>query len=296
MELDEIFRDFAELEQLPRAALQAATERRDELAGPFIAEIEACLAGVDSARPESLFFVVHLLAEWRETRAYRPLARLLHLPGDEVEYILGDSITETLPRVMASLFDGDPQPIYDVILDPQADEFVRWNMFDAIADLAISDRLPRLEVVQFLRKAHAELKPVLNNNAWMGWVDAVSALNVTELTDLVKPLFDGEIIDPVSMVFNDFEDDLARAAKNPASPWLHPKRHVLWGNTAEELSRWYASAEDGSRARRRALLETDAMETLPVWFTPVRNTLRDIGRNDPCPCGSGKKYKKCCLA
>jgi len=22
----------------------------------------------------------------------------------------------------------------------------------------------------------------------------------------------------------------------------------------------------------------------------------DIGRNDPCPCGSGKKYKKCCMA
>ncbi|RKY40214.1 MAG: hypothetical protein DRP85_09010 [Candidatus Makaraimicrobium thalassicum] len=21
-----------------------------------------------------------------------------------------------------------------------------------------------------------------------------------------------------------------------------------------------------------------------------------IGRNDPCPCGSGKKYKKCCQA
>ncbi|MED4986482.1 SEC-C metal-binding domain-containing protein, partial [Geobacillus stearothermophilus] len=20
-----------------------------------------------------------------------------------------------------------------------------------------------------------------------------------------------------------------------------------------------------------------------------------IGRNDPCPCGSGKKYKKCCM-
>ena len=26
---------------------------------------------------------------------------------------------------------------------------------------------------------------------------------------------------------------------------------------------------------------------------PVRNPLRDVGRNDPCPCGSGKKYKKC---
>ncbi|WP_374700773.1 SEC-C metal-binding domain-containing protein [Aureimonas sp. D3] len=20
----------------------------------------------------------------------------------------------------------------------------------------------------------------------------------------------------------------------------------------------------------------------------------EVGRNDPCPCGSGKKYKKCC--
>jgi len=22
---------------------------------------------------------------------------------------------------------------------------------------------------------------------------------------------------------------------------------------------------------------------------------KDVGRNDPCPCGSGKKYKKCCM-
>ena len=24
-------------------------------------------------------------------------------------------------------------------------------------------------------------------------------------------------------------------------------------------------------------------------------TSKTLGRNDPCPCGSGKKYKKCCL-
>ena len=28
--------------------------------------------------------------------------------------------------------------------------------------------------------------------------------------------------------------------------------------------------------------------------TPVQKTTK-VGRNDPCPCGSGKKYKKCCL-
>jgi preprotein translocase subunit SecA len=26
---------------------------------------------------------------------------------------------------------------------------------------------------------------------------------------------------------------------------------------------------------------------------PVRNALPKVGRNDPCPCGSGKKYKQC---
>ena len=30
--------------------------------------------------------------------------------------------------------------------------------------------------------------------------------------------------------------------------------------------------------------------------TPYVNPLRDVGRNDPCPCGSGKKFKKCCMA
>lgn len=29
--------------------------------------------------------------------------------------------------------------------------------------------------------------------------------------------------------------------------------------------------------------------------SPVRRSGPRIGRNDPCPCGSGKKYKKCCL-
>jgi SEC-C motif-containing protein len=29
---------------------------------------------------------------------------------------------------------------------------------------------------------------------------------------------------------------------------------------------------------------------------PVRREEPRVGRNDPCPCGSGKKYKKCCAA
>ena len=28
---------------------------------------------------------------------------------------------------------------------------------------------------------------------------------------------------------------------------------------------------------------------------PIRNRGEKVGRNDPCPCGSGKKYKNCCM-
>ena len=31
-----------------------------------------------------------------------------------------------------------------------------------------------------------------------------------------------------------------------------------------------------------------------VYPKPITNELK-IGRNDPCHCGSGKKYKKCCI-
>ena len=39
-------------------------------------------------------------------------------------------------------------------------------------------------------------------------------------------------------------------------------------------------------------------EQMPTFrFTKPRPVVKDhkIGRNDPCPCGSGLKYKKCCL-
>ena len=35
---------------------------------------------------------------------------------------------------------------------------------------------------------------------------------------------------------------------------------------------------------------------LPLDWMPLRRPAEKVGRNDPCPCGSGKKYKRCCEA
>jgi hypothetical protein len=43
------------------------------------------------------------------------------------------------------------------------------------------------------------------------------------------------------------------------------------------------------------LLDTAVANELPDSRPiPIRNLQEKVGRNDPCPCGSGKKYKKCC--
>jgi uncharacterized protein YecA (UPF0149 family) len=50
------------------------------------------------------------------------------------------------------------------------------------------------------------------------------------------------------------------------------------------------SPESLSREKNKQLMPSPKAEVYEL------KTGKKIGRNDPCPCGSGKKYKKCCGA
>ena len=79
MEPEKILHELTYADGLPRAALKAASAQRVEMLPLFLEEIETYLALEPAARakPTPLFFIFHLLGEWREKAAYRPLARLL---------------------------------------------------------------------------------------------------------------------------------------------------------------------------------------------------------------------------
>lgn len=49
----------------------------------------------------------------------------------------------------------------------------------------------------------------------------------------------------------------------------------------------------GRYIESRGLADHD-IDDPPFGYPPPRRVAK-VGRNDPCPCGSGKKYKKCCL-
>ncbi|MBX2979527.1 MAG: SEC-C domain-containing protein [Flavobacteriales bacterium] len=55
-----------------------------------------------------------------------------------------------------------------------------------------------------------------------------------------------------------------------------------------------AEARAPFKIPERGLLDYDFPPRMPPVETYKRDTPK-VGRNEPCPCGSGKKYKKCCM-
>ena len=296
MEPEKILYELTFAEGLPREALKAASDQRVEMVPLFVREIEAfrTLEPAARAKPTPLFFIFHLLGEWRERAAYRPLARLLRLPRRDVDAIFGDGITTTSHRVMAAVFDGDPQPLYDIILDPKAEEFIRAGICEALAIVTLRGELDRAVAGRFLCDAFIEMRPQSECYVWVGWQSAIAMLGMSDLKLLVKKAFDRGFIDSHVLGFDHFEEDLRRGIEHPGKPRL-PDDHddTLFGDTVEELSGWYCFTEqyreDQERWQRRA--EADLART-----QRLENPFKGVGRNDPCPCGSGKKFKKCCLA
>ena len=75
---------------------------------------------------------------------------------------------------------------------------------------------------------------------------------------------------------------------------------------ARALTRAWEDGQDAQQAWLKATREEAArplLEALPAEPPPkiaagftLRRAVEKVGRNDPCPCGSGKKFKKCCEA
>ena len=77
---------------------------------------------------------------------------------------------------------------------------------------------------------------------------------------------------------------------------------ILYGTEAGSAQ---LKENEGLRARHQALADALGICVISIrdyWLprrreaATVRRDTPKIGRNDPCPCGSGKKYKKCCGA
>ena len=58
----------------------------------------------------------------------------------------------------------------------------------------------------------------------------------------------------------------------------------------QDMSKYREQKQDLSDPNQQAAAQQDTREA--VKREPIRAE-KTVGRNDPCPCGSGKKYKNC---
>jgi preprotein translocase subunit SecA len=106
-------------------------------------------------------------------------------------------------------------------------------------------------------------------------------------------------------MFSEMVDDIDRSilwalfhARFDAEQEKRPRRRPDSGVAVHQVASTYSAAAAGSGPAGPgdaaiAAAPVSGPESAAPKRQPVRATPR-VGRNDPCPCGSGKKYKKCC--
>lgn len=107
-------------------------------------------------------------------------------------------------------------------------------------------------------------------------------------------------------------DDVARLARMTLPVSIHDSNHLeAYAHAAQGLTAIVHCAPEElflPTAWAQRLLPPRGVEEVAIWlphylkarlYTPRRKTHKaepKAGRNDPCPCGSGQKYKRCCGA
>jgi hypothetical protein len=235
----DLLAQISDTSRLPVEALCKANTYRKSLVPIFLDQISRCLAAADyePGRSTPLFFIFHLLGSWREKAAYPLLAEFLRAPPDFLQDVLGDAITVTSHRVMIAVFDGDPLPLQRLILDAEAEPLVRSRMLEALAILALQEKIPRNDLADFLRSCFTKLQPQHDCLVWLGWQSAIAMLGLAETQLLVKQAFDRGSIDPRMLTYDHFIRDLRMTIDGGSCP--RSQEYAPFGDIIEELSTWH---------------------------------------------------------
>ena len=282
--------DLVLLPEVSERAVTACMQRYHE-AGPHLrTALERSAVGEKETdeMAQGLFRSLHIMGAMRDPKAFAPLLRLLSRPSEDLEWLLGDAITETLPRILAGVFDGNADALFEAIADQERDELVRDSLLRAATFLTWEGRIDRSRMVAFLVRFGSGELAVEDEFVWHAWVDAIALLGLRHLEPLVTQALAKGLIDEFIFEHDEFHACLERAERDPADASRFTD--IGMGHLDDILGalRLFPDQDDEQEKEGFGLPETDNQ--------PVVNPWRHVGRNDPCPCGSGKKAKRCCLA
>lgn len=236
-------------------------------------------------------YSMYLLAQFREKQAFTKIIKLVSMHEDDVEDMFGDLITESLSSILYSTYDGNLELIQGLIEDSKIHFFVRTALLDLYVNLYNDNVITKNDVIKYLKKLVYELPFDEDNDLASDVAIAVSDAHLFELIEDIEYLYAEDRVDEtiigefdcfIDMIYNyDFD---------------YGNVHYI-DDAIKEMD-WWACFEQSNEKKKE---EKYNLKKLYKEIDLLKKIQSDtdkkikIGRNDNCPCGSGKKYKKCCM-
>lgn len=216
---------------------------------------------------------------WVPLHAWRALSQLMPAGLDELLDALvvvsaDDWALDDMPRVLAAAGKAGIEPLAAFVLDDENDDLARIIAQEGLGEIGKQPAL-RNQVVEKL--VHTMKSLTDGNGEVRGMaVSELIRLNAVETIDDIRDIYAAGDVD--WSICGDLEDvELALGLRSERDT---PRPNYQMGRTSDGF---LSDPMD------------DDLDDYAPTIPQVIRTEPKIGRNDPCPCGSGKKYKKCCM-
>lgn len=281
----------------PTEAVKYAMENREEAIPELLEILEHTLNDVEKLSMDGNYLIhfpaIYMLAYFRETRAYDYVIKIASLPDAQAYDLLGDTITEYIGRILASVCDGNIEPIKRIIENSSLDEFVRDQALDSLLILLNNDVVSREQLVFYFKELFNGKLEVDYSSVWDSLPRTCSLIHPKGLEDDIrKAVADGKVMEIIAEL-GFMERQLDRSVNEVLDELKKDESYSLISDIdVYSLEGWVGV--DFDEHYEDTYMEDIEEDDFEIPLNIPFNRESFVGRNDPCPCGSGKKYKKCC--
>lgn len=252
----------------------------------------------DSEKP---FFPIHAIFFLTELKATESLATILEFLSYQetfIQFWLDDFLCQEVWYCFFVLGKDQLPMLKNFLLQPNTYTFCKSEVSVAFQQMSI--HYPELQNDLYLiykevyeKLAAASNEDNLEDETFLGLsIHDAFKCNFKDLLPLIKDLFDKDYIDEsicgdYADVVTDFEDENYVPDKRKIKKLKELYTEIVNDWQPHDHQPIHTNIDDAFDDYE--LIDEDEPTLLPIRTEPK------IGRNDPCPCESGKKYKKCCL-
>lgn len=259
-----------------------------------------------------LFFGTLLLAELKYTPALSKCLQLFSRTDTyltPIEGVFGDALTELTPSLFYNVADGNTQTLSDYIVDGHQATYCKASAIEAVFaqyEVSVIDKAELVEHVTRWLAAFLALPSSINSFLLSALADSCVAYQLDDFKVQFVGLCDKGLLDEERFKQDEVKAwDSANTVKLIELGTIQTKFNLIatlksWADDdAADESFDNMSGEDDvfdSLMGEGGLLSNILYDEKTILENSVPvSSLPTVGRNDPCSCGSGKKYKKCCL-